>query len=305
MTAQQPVNQQDFALVEQFLDAMWMERGLSENTLASYRNDLMKLLTWMEHYRYRLDFISLSGLQEYQTYLVDLDYKQTSRARMLSAIRRLFQYLHREKVRADDPSALLVSPKLPQRLPKDISEEQVDALLDAPDPNDPVELRDKAMLELLYATGLRVTELVSLTMENISLRQGVVRVTGKGGKERLVPMGENAIDWIETFIQQGRPALLGETSSDVVFPSKRTRQMTRQTFWHRIKYYAVIAGIDTDQLSPHVLRHAFATHLLNYGADLRVVQMLLGHSDLSTTQIYTHVATERLKQIHSQHHPRA
>lgn len=305
MTAQQPVNQQDFSLVEQFLDAMWMERGLSENTLASYRNDLMKLLTWMEKHRYRLDFISLSGLQEYQSYLVDLDYKQTSRARMLSAIRRLFQYLHREKVRADDPSALLVSPKLPQRLPKDISEEQVDALLEAPDSNDPVELRDKAMLELLYATGLRVTELVSLTMENISLRQGVVRVTGKGGKERLVPMGENAVDWIETFIQQGRPALLGDTSSDIVFPSKRARQMTRQTFWHRIKYYALIAGIDTEQLSPHVLRHAFATHLLNYGADLRVVQMLLGHSDLSTTQIYTHVATERLKQIHSQHHPRA
>ncbi|EPQ8265750.1 site-specific tyrosine recombinase XerD [Vibrio alginolyticus] len=305
MTAQQPVNQQDFSLVEQFLDAMWMERGLSENTLTSYRNDLMKLLVWMEKHRYRLDFISLSGLQEYQSHLVDLDYKQTSRARMLSAIRRLFQYLHREKVRADDPSALLVSPKLPQRLPKDISEEQVDALLEAPDPNDPIELRDKAMLELLYATGLRVTELVSLTMENVSLRQGVVRVTGKGGKERLVPMGENAVDWIETFIQQGRPALLGDTSSDIVFPSKRARQMTRQTFWHRIKYYALIAGIDTDQLSPHVLRHAFATHLLNYGADLRVVQMLLGHSDLSTTQIYTHVATERLKQIHSQHHPRA
>ncbi|EHA1204683.1 site-specific tyrosine recombinase XerD [Vibrio alginolyticus] len=305
MTAQQPVNQQDFSLVEQFLDAMWMERGLSENTLASYRNDLMKLLVWMEKHRYRLDFISLSGLQEYQSHLVDLDYKQTSRARMLSAIRRLFQYLHREKVRADDPSALLVSPKLPQRLPKDISEEQVDALLEAPDPNDPIELRDKAMLELLYATGLRVTELVSLTMENVSLRQGVVRVTGKGGKERLVPMGENAVDWIETFIQQGRPALLGDTSSDIVFPSKRARQMTRQTFWHRIKYYALIAEIDTDQLSPHVLRHAFATHLLNYGADLRVVQMLLGHSDLSTTQIYTHVATERLKQIHSQHHPRA
>ncbi|MCR9413333.1 site-specific tyrosine recombinase XerD [Vibrio alginolyticus] len=305
MTAQQPVNQQDFSLVEQFLDAMWMERGLSENTLASYRNDLMKLLVWMEKHRYRLDFISLSGLQEYQSHLVDLDYKQTSRARMLSAIRRLFQYLHREKVRADDPSALLVSPKLPQRLPKDISEEQVDALLEAPDPNDPIELRDKAMLELLYATGLRVTELVSLTMENVSLRQGVVRVTGKGGKERLVPMGENAVDWIETFIQQGRPALLGDTSSDIVFPSKRARQMTRQTFWHRIKYYALIAGIDTDQLSPHVLRHAFATHLLNYGADLRVVQMLLGHSDLSTTQIYTHVATERLKQIHIQHHPRA
>ena len=295
----------DQGIVEQFLDAMWMERGLSENTLASYRTDLVKLLQWMSANNYKLDFISLSGLQEYQAWLVDEDYKQTSRARMLSAIRRLFQYLHREKVRADDPSALLVSPKLPKRLPKDLSEEQVDALLDAPDPNDPMELRDKAMLELLYATGLRVTELVSLTMENVSLRQGVVRVTGKGGKERLVPMGENAVDWIETFLQQGRSELLGDKTSDVVFPSKRARQMTRQTFWHRIKHYAVLAGIDTELLSPHVLRHAFATHLLNYGADLRVVQMLLGHSDLSTTQIYTHVATERLKQLHSEHHPRA
>ncbi|PML50381.1 site-specific tyrosine recombinase XerD [Vibrio lentus] len=295
----------DHGLVEQFLDAMWMERGLSENTLVSYRTDLSKLLTWMEKHNYRLDFISLSGLQDYQGWLADADFKQTSRARMLSAIRRLFQYLHREKVRADDPSALLISPKLPKRLPKDLSEEQVDSLLEAPDPNDPIELRDKAMLELLYATGLRVTELVSLTMENISLRQGVVRVIGKGGKERLVPMGENAVDWIETFIEQGRPQLLGDNSSDVVFPSKRAKQMTRQTFWYRIKHYSVIAGIDTELLSPHVLRHAFATHLLNYGADLRVVQMLLGHSDLSTTQIYTHVATERLKQIHAQHHPRA
>ncbi|EGU61910.1 site-specific tyrosine recombinase XerD [Vibrio nigripulchritudo ATCC 27043] len=295
----------DTYLMEQFLDAMWMERGLSENTLASYRNDLSKLLSWMLKENFRLDFISVSGLQDYQGWLMDQGYKQTSRARMLSAIRRLFQYLHREKVRADDPSALLVSPKLPKRLPKDLSEQQVEDLLNTPDPNDPIELRDKAMLELLYATGLRVTELVSLTMENISLRQGVVRVTGKGGKERLVPMGENAVDWIETFLEHGRPSILGETSSDVVFPSKRARQMTRQTFWHRIKFYATLAEIDTDALSPHVLRHAFATHLLNYGADLRVVQMLLGHSDLSTTQIYTHVATERLKQIHEQHHPRA
>ncbi|AUI85324.1 site-specific tyrosine recombinase XerD [Vibrio azureus] len=305
MTSQPVVNQQDLAIIERFLDSVWMERGLSENTMASYRNDTVKLLIWMEENNYRLDFISLSGLQEFQNYLMDNDYKQTSRARMMSAIRSLFQYLHREKMRVDDPSALLVNPKLPKRLPKDISEEDVEALLNAPDPNDAIELRDKAMLELLYATGLRVTELVSLTMENISLRQGVVRIIGKGGKERLVPMGENAIDWVEQFMQQGRPTLLGETTSDVVFPSKRARQMTRQTFWHRIKYYAVIAGIDTDNLSPHVLRHAFATHLLNYGADLRVVQMLLGHSDLSTTQIYTHVATERLKQIHSQHHPRA
>ncbi|MCF7363066.1 site-specific tyrosine recombinase XerD [Vibrio diazotrophicus] len=295
----------DQGIMDQFLDTLWLERGLSENTVVSYRNDLTKLLGWMNKNNYRLNYISLSGLQEYQTWLIDQDYKQTSRARMLSAIRRLFQYLHREKIRSDDPTALMVSPKLPKRLPKDLTEEQVEALLNAQDLNDPVELRDKAMLELLYATGLRVTELVSLTTENISLRQGVVRVIGKGGKERLVPMGENAIEWIETFFHQGRSELLGQQTSDVVFPSKRSQQMTRQTFWHRIKHYAVIAGIDVEKLSPHVLRHAFATHLLNHGADLRVVQMLLGHSDLSTTQIYTHVATERLKQIHSEHHPRA
>ncbi|WP_318478031.1 site-specific tyrosine recombinase XerD [Photobacterium leiognathi] len=295
----------DDVIIERFLDAMWMERGLSENTLASYRNDLMKLLNWLKQESCNVINVSVDDLQRYQQWLFDKDYKQTSRARMVSAIRRLFQYLHREKMRDDDPSAMLVTPKLPKRLPKDLSEAQVDALLDAPDVNDPIELRDKAMLELLYATGLRVTELVTLTMENISLRQGVVRITGKGDKERLVPMGENAIDWIEQFIETGRPQLLGEKSSDVLFPSRRARQMTRQTFWHRIKHYAVLASIDAETLSPHVMRHAFATHLLNYGADLRVVQMLLGHSDLSTTQIYTHVATERLKQLHQTHHPRA
>ncbi|KXI21895.1 recombinase XerD [Photobacterium sanguinicancri] len=284
---------------------MWMERGLSENTLMSYRNDLLKLQHWLTDNGLTVLTVSEDDLHKYQQWLFDADYKQTSRARMASAIRRLFQYLNREKMRVDDPSAMLVSPRLPKRLPKDISEGEVGALLDAPDPNDPLELRDKAMLELLYATGLRVTELVSLTMENVSLRQGVVRVIGKGEKERLVPMGEDAIDWIEQFIESGRPQLLGEKTSDVVFPSRRAKQMTRQTFWHRIKHYAVRAGIDTEKLSPHVMRHAFATHLLNYGADLRVVQMLLGHSDLSTTQIYTHVATERLKQLHQTHHPRA
>lgn len=295
----------DEIIIERFLDAMWMERGLAENTLASYRNDLMKLHQWMERMRLNLVAVSVDDLQRYQQWLFDADYKQTSRARMVSAIRRLFQYLYREKLRDDDPSAMMVSPKLPKRLPKDLSEAEVDALLDAPDPNSPLELRDKAMLELLYATGLRVTELVTLRMENVSLRQGVVRVTGKGDKERLVPMGENAIDWIEQFLANGRPQLLGGKSSDVLFPSQRARQMTRQTFWYRIKYYAVLADIDSDKLSPHVMRHAFATHLLNHGADLRVVQMLLGHSDLSTTQIYTHVATERLKQLHETHHPRA
>ncbi|WP_375751336.1 site-specific tyrosine recombinase XerD [Vibrio sp. HN007] len=292
-------------LVEQFLDTMLLENGLSENTLSSYRNDLNRLLQWMEKESLALDTVSAENLQDYQAWLLDKGYKQTSRARMLSAIRRLFQYMNHEQVREDDPSARLISPKLPKRLPKDLTENQVEALMDAPDPNNPIELRDKAMLELLYATGLRVTELVSLTMENLSLRQGVVRIIGKGNKERLVPMGENAIDWIETFLTEGRSELMGEKTSDVVFPSSRAKQMTRQTFWHRIKHYAVIAGIDTDSLSPHVLRHAFATHLLNHGADLRVVQMLLGHSDLSTTQIYTHVAKERLKQIHKEHHPRA
>nr|WP_276320907.1 site-specific tyrosine recombinase XerD [Enterovibrio baiacu] len=297
--------EQNASLVEQFLDAMWMERGLSENTLASYRNDLLKLCHWLEEKGVLLTQVQTSTLQDYQHWLFDQDYKQTSRARMLSAMRRLFQYLYREKQREDDPSATLISPKLPKRLPKDLSEEQIEALLDAPDVEDMLELRDKAMMELLYATGLRVTELISLTTENVSLRQGVVRVIGKGGKERLVPMGETAIDWLDQFMTYSRPQLLGEKSSDVFFPSRRARQMTRQTFWHRIKFYAALANIDSELLSPHVLRHAFATHLLNHGADLRVVQMLLGHSDLSTTQIYTHVATERLKQLHQEHHPRA
>ena len=251
----------DDVIIERFLDAMWMERGLSDNTLASYRNDLKKLQQWMQQQTIVVSQASVDDLQRYQLWLFDQNYKQTSRARMVSAIRRLFQYLYREKVRIDDPSAMLVTPKLPKRLPKDLSEAQVDALLEAPDVNDPLELRDKAMLELLYATGLRVTELVTLTMDKVSLRQGVVRVTGKGDKERLVPMGENAVDWIEQFIETGRPVLLGEKSSDVLFPSRRARQMTRQTFWHRIKYYAVLAGIDADTLSPHVMRHAFATQI--------------------------------------------
>ncbi|MGL4757296.1 MAG: site-specific tyrosine recombinase XerD, partial [Aeromonadaceae bacterium] len=199
--------------------------------------------------------------------------------------------------------ALLAGPKLPQRLPKDLNEQQVDALLMAPAVDQPLELRDKAMLELLYATGLRVSELVGLTIENISLRQGVVRVVGKGNKERLVPMGEEALYWLQRYLQSARTALLGGVSCDVLFPSSRAQQMTRQTFWHRIKLYAERAGIRVN-LSPHTLRHAFATHLLNHGADLRVVQMLLGHADLTTTQIYTHVARERLNALHQQHHPR-
>lgn len=295
----------DLTIIEQFLDAMWMERGLAQNTLISYKNDLFKLSCWLENKNITLLNVSAYNLEDYQFYLVKLDYKPATKARMLSAIRRLFLYLLREKIRADDPSATLITPKQAKHLPKSLSEKQVDALLDAPDITILIELRDKAMLEILYATGLRVSELIGLTTENISLHQGVVRVIGKGNKERLVPMGENAIYWLEKFMQTGRLDLLKDTSSDIIFPSKRGNKMTRQTFWYRIKHYATRANIESSELSPHVLRHAFATHLLNHGADLRVVQMLLGHSDLSTTQIYTHVATQRLKNIHSEHHPRA
>ncbi|MFH7585370.1 site-specific tyrosine recombinase XerD [Oceanimonas smirnovii] len=290
-------------LVEQFIDALWLEKGLSDNTLASYRSDLGHFAGWLDGEGGSLLAADSLTLQHYLAHRIDLGFKASSTARMLSVLRRFFQYLLREQLRSDDPSVLIAGPKLPKRLPKDLSEQQVSALLDAPEDNDPLELRDKAMLELLYATGLRVTELVSLSMESVSLRQGLVRVTGKGNKERLVPMGEEALYWLSRFLKEGRAVLLGEQASDVVFPSRRARQMTRQTFWHRIKHYALRAGI-TQELSPHTLRHAFATHLLNHGADLRVVQMLLGHSDLSTTQIYTHVATHRLNALHEEHHPR-
>ena len=301
----QAVNEADQSLTEQFLDMLWIERNLAENTLSSYRQDLKSLLGWLHHNNTDLLQVSAEDLQSFLSERIEGRYKATSSARLLSAMRRLFQYMNRESVRQDDPTALLSSPKLPQRLPKDLSEAQVDALLASPSVDVPLELRDKAMLELLYATGLRVSELVGLTLSDLSLRQGVVRVIGKGNKERLVPMGEEAVYWIENYFEHGRPWLLNGQSLDIVFPSNRAQQMTRQTFWHRIKHYAILAGIDAERLSPHVLRHAFATHLLNHGADLRVVQMLLGHSDLSTTQIYTHVATERLKLLHQQHHPRA
>ncbi|WP_440865683.1 site-specific tyrosine recombinase XerD [Symbiopectobacterium purcellii] len=296
---------QDRAHIEQFLEAMWLERNLADNTLTSYRRDLTALADWLEHADNDLLQVQALDLQAYLAERVEGGYKATSSARLLSAMRRFFQYLYREKRRSDDPSAVLSSPKLPQRLPKDLSEAQVNALLQAPCVDEPLELRDKAMLEVLYATGLRVSELVGLTIADVSLRQGVVRVIGKGNKERLVPLGEEAIYWLERYLEHVRPWLLNGQTLDVLFPSSRAQQMTRQTFWHRIKHYAVLASIDSEKLSPHVLRHAFATHLLNHGADLRVVQMLLGHSDLSTTQIYTHVATERLKQLHQQHHPRA
>lgn len=294
----------DNALIDLFLNELWLEKGLSENTVQSYRLDLTALSQWLEPQGLSLETLDVVDLQTFLGERLTQGYKATSTARMLSALRKLFQYLYREKYRSDDPSAVLSSPKLPSRLPKYLTEQQVTDLLNTPNTEIPLELRDKAMLEMLYATGLRVTELVSLSLDGININQGVVRVIGKGKKERIVPMGEEANYWLRQFILYGRSFLLAGQSSDIVFPSRRGTQMTRQTFWHRVKYYAILAEIDTSALSPHVLRHAFATHLVNHGADLRVVQMLLGHSDLSTTQIYTHVAKERLKILHERFHPR-
>lgn len=290
-------------IIEQFLDTLWQEHGLSENTISSYRFDLE---CFSEYFPQPKTFLIVDhvDLQHFLGERLEQGYKATSSARMLSCLRKFFRFLCLEKYRVDDPTLTLTSPRRNHHLPKSLSEEQVMDLLDTPNPLDPIELRDKAMLELLYATGLRVTELVSLSIDNLSLKQGVIRIIGKGDKERLVPLGEEANYWIQEFFQYGRPILLHNQQSDVVFPSRRGKQMTRQTFWHRIKYYANLAGIDSNKLSPHVLRHAFATHLVNNGADLRVVQMLLGHSDLSTTQIYTQVAKERLKSLHQKFHPR-
>ncbi|MCL1141283.1 site-specific tyrosine recombinase XerD [Shewanella gaetbuli] len=291
------------AIIEQFLDDLWSTKGLSDNTLSSYRTDLCHFERFVLSQSSTLLDVNDALIKAYLAERFEQQFAKSSTARLLSSLRRFYGYLVLYNHIQKDPTSLIESPKLNRALPDALSEAQIDALLSEPDVDDPIESRDKAMLELLYATGLRVTELVSLTMDQISLRQGVVRVTGKGGKERLVPLGELAVEEVEHYIKSARPALLNMKQSDVLFPSKRGQMMTRQTFWHRIKLYAVRAGITT-HLSPHTLRHAFATHLLNHGADLRVVQLLLGHSDLSTTQIYTHVAKARLQQLHQQHHPR-
>ncbi|MBB1437356.1 site-specific tyrosine recombinase XerD [Shewanella sp. SG41-4] len=297
-----PVYQPD-PLINQFLDDLWSTNGLSDNTLVSYRTDLQNAERYILTKGKDLLQVDQALLRDYLAERFDKQFAKSSTARLLSSLRRFYAYLLVKQKISQDPTALIKSPKLVRQLPDTLSEAQIDNLLSEPNIDDPIEHRDKAMLELLYATGLRVTELVSLTMEQISLRQGLVRVMGKGGKERLVPLGELAITAVEQYIKFARAELLNMKQSDVLFPSRRGQMMTRQTFWHRIKLYAARAGIQC-HLSPHTLRHAFATHLLNHGADLRVVQLLLGHSDLSTTQIYTHVAKVRLQQLHSQHHPR-
>lgn len=296
-------SQNDNPVIDLYLDALFMEKGLSQNTLASYRRDLIHFDRWLATQSVSLLKVKKTDIGSYLSFRLQKKQSARSTARLLSCLRGFYQYQLRESKISLDPTLDIESPKLPRTLPKSLSEADVEALLAAPDIAEPIELRDRAMLELLYASGLRVTELVSIQLGQLSMTQGVVRVMGKGSKERLVPTGEEALLWLQRYMQQGRPLLLGAKMSDVMFPSKRGTMMTRQTFWHRIKIYAQRAGINRP-LSPHTLRHAFATHLINHGADLRVVQLLLGHSDLSTTQIYTHVARERMKELHAAHHPR-
>ncbi len=294
----------DFSIIEQFADALWMERGLSRNTLAAYQSDLRKLAQWLGKNRTRtLLEARREDLLEYLAFRSRAGTKARSSARILSCIRQFYQYALREALLKVDPSTRIDAPRLGRPLPKSLTEQEVEALLDAPGTDDPEGFRDRAMFEVLYATGLRVSELVGLQLGQVSLNQGLVRVIGKGGKERLVPLGDEAVDWVLRFIRGPRQEILNGQLCEQVFPTRRGSGMTRQAFWYRIKKHARTAGI-SKHLSPHTLRHAFATHLLNHGADLRVVQMLLGHSDLSTTQIYTHVARERLKTLHAEHHPR-
>ena len=289
-------------IIDKFLDHLWLEYGLSANTNNAYRTDLIKLARYQRAAGRDLSTTSEADLLEFMG-------EQSSKsartaARRLSAYRRFFGFLCREKLIKSDPTLRLSAPRVGVRLPKTLSEDDVEALLAAPDVKTDYGLRDRCMLEVLYATGLRVSELVSLSLSQINLRQGVVRVFGKGNKERLVPLGEEALNWLEVYLTEARPSLIrGKGGTDAAFPSNRGRALTRQTFWYAIKKYARKAGVNVE-LSPHTLRHAFATHLLNHGADLRVVQMLLGHSDVSTTQIYTHVARQRLKTLHAAHHPR-
>ena len=299
-----PPRPSDLAEIDNFCDALWLEDGLAKATLDSYRSDLGRLAGWLaEHGHEALLDSRETTLTAFIAHLA----KQTrasSQARYLSTLRRFYRWQVGRGRLVSDPTLKLANPSLPSRLPKVMSEKQVEALLDAPDLDTPLGLRDRAMLETIYATGLRVSELVNLKLHEVGLADGVLRALGKGSKERLVPLGQLAIDWITRYLHEARPDILHGQQSDALFVTARGGAMTRQAFWQLIKRYALVAGIAPARLSPHVLRHAFATHLLNHGADLRVVQLLLGHADISTTQIYTHVARERLKSLHAEHHPR-
>jgi len=292
-------------LLDAFCDALWLEDGLARNTIESYRRDLSLLARWLARRGGALESASEADLHGFfaSRHRGGASHRVSSDARMLSTLRRFYRYALRERKVASDPTLRLDPPKRAPRFPKTLSEAEVEALLAAPDVAEPLGLRDRAMLEVLYASGLRVSELVSLRTFEVNLEAGVLRVMGKGSKERLVPLGEEAVHWLKRYLGEARPRLLRRAASEALFVTARGAGMTRQAFWHNIKRYGARA-VPGRSLSPHVLRHAFATHLINHGADLRVVQMLLGHADISTTQIYTHVARERLKQLHAKHHPR-
>ena len=291
------------AVIDKFLDAIWMERGLSANTLGAYRADLVSLRRWLADRDVSLVYATRSDLLAFIAWRTEQGAKPRSTARQLSSFRRFCRFLLRESVIQEDPTIKIDMPRIGRSLPQSLTEGEVESLLAAPDVSDPLGHRDRTMLEVLYATGLRVSELINLKQSEINLNQGVLRIVGKGDRERLIPLGDEAQNWIREFIAGPRTEILLERQTDYLFPTRRGDRMTRQAFWHIIKRYSKLAEIDS-KMSPHTLRHAFATHLLNNGADLRVVQMLLGHSDLSTTQIYTHVARARMKELHSEHHPR-
>lgn len=297
------ISPKDEAQLQRWFSALWVEKGLSDNSLADYRYDMGVYCRWLAMRQLSLVQVSRAEVLDFLAFLHEQQRSSRTAARYLSALRGFYQWAKREGLVAINPTLEVMRPRQGKSLPKILSEADVDSLLAAPDVTTVLGLRDRAMLEVLYAAGLRVSELVSLTLPQVSFNQGLVRLVGKGNKERLVPLGEEALDWLRRYLVEARPSLLS-AQSEVLFPSQRGQMMTRQTFWHRIKAAATQAGI-SKSLSPHTLRHAFASHLLNHGADLRVVQLLLGHSDLSTTQIYTHVAQERLSRLHAEHHPRA
>ena len=294
----------DDSVLDEFCDALWLEDGVSRNTLGRYRRDLSQFQLWLTRQRHtQLLDAAHSDLLAYLAHRVAGRVKATTTSRQLSSLKRFYQHALRQGKIKRDPSLNIDAPKLPRGLPKSLTEEDVEKLLAAPAIEDALGLRDRTMFETLYASGLRVSELVTLKISQVSQDMGVVRIMGKGSKERLVPLGEEALTWIKRYLKESRPRILGKRTADAMFVTARGGAMTRQSFWHLLKRHAVHGGLNKN-ISPHTLRHAFATHLLNHGADLRVVQLLLGHSDISTTQIYTHVARERLKQLHAKHHPR-
>ena len=295
-------NNESIILIDNFIDNIWLEKGLSKNTLSAYNQDLSNFCFWLKGTS--LKKVDRIKLLDYLTYRFEQGYSSRSTARTLSSLRAFYAFLVAKNIISENPTSKVDSPKLGSSLPKILSEEDVDKLINAPDTKTPIGLRDKAMLEILYACGLRISELISLNVLNLNIRQGLVRVMGKGKKERMVPMGEQALECVSDYLTYGRDQFFkGNQSSSYLFLSKRGTGMTRQAFWYRIKKYALQSGVD-ESLSPHTLRHAFATHLLNHGADLRTIQLLLGHTSLSTTQIYTEVAIHRMKELHQEHHPR-